>query len=126
MKSITMLLFLLFYVMVNSQSAEIAGLDTINFIDKNGNKKGKWVIKGMHYYTGRTKVVSEFRPDQVVETGMYVNNRKEGVWIEYHKNGKMRRKLTYINGVLNGEAAFYDETEKILKEGAFKDNKWIQ
>jgi antitoxin component YwqK of YwqJK toxin-antitoxin module len=94
--------------------------DTINKTDINNYKVGKWVLKGMH------KTGSGYSPQQIIETGNYVNNRKDGVWIEYYKNGKMRNKLTYVNGTLNGRAVFYDEKEKILKEGAFKNNKWVQ
>ncbi len=121
-------LFLLFlsFGSAKSQSCEIVGYDTINMIDKKGYKKGKWVIKGMHYFTGRTKTISGYRPDQTVETGIYNNNRKEGIWEEYYSNGKMRSTLTYVNGVLEGPATFYNSDGKVMKEGSFKGNKWVQ
>lgn len=122
------IIFLLFlcFGSASAQSYEIESIitsDTINKVDIKGYKVGKWVIRGKH------KLKPEhltFPMEQIVETGNYLNNRKDGVWIEYYKNGKMRNKLTYVNGILNGPAAFYNEKEVVLKEGSFKDNKWVQ
>ncbi len=115
------IIFLLFICVCSAkaQTSEIVAVDTINKIDIKGYKVGKWVIKGKH------KPGSGYAIEQTIETGMYMNNRKEGVWIEFYKNGKMRTKLTYVNGTLNARALFYDETEKVRSQGAFKDNKWL-
>ncbi len=95
------------------------GRDTINYINYKGYKVGKWVLRGKH------KPTSGFPLDQKIEMGNYVNNRKDGIWIEYYKNGKERSKLTYVNGVLEGDAIFYSSDGKISSQGKFKGNKWV-
>jgi antitoxin component YwqK of YwqJK toxin-antitoxin module len=124
-------LFLLFlsFGSARAQSFEMdeTPVDTINKIMRNGSKEGKWVIKGKHYNYGLKKEAYRgFQPEQTIETGMYKNNRKEGMWEEYYKNGKLRNKLTYVNGVLEGAAVFYNIDGKVLKEGNFKGNKWVK
>lgn len=93
---------------------ESNGKDTVNVIDHKGNKRGLWITRSAGYGS------------VPLEKGIYKNNRKEGVWEEYYKNGKMRSKLTYSNGVLEGPAAFYNTDGKVMKEGSFKGNKWVQ
>lgn len=105
-----------------SQTFEVVGVDTINSIDRHNQKQGKWIIQGTHDIK---KIKAGYQPYQTIEKGMYLNNRKEGVWIEYYKNGKERSKLTYVNGVLEGDAAFYNTDGTILKQGEFKGNKWV-
>ena len=116
-------LSILFFCVFNckSQSSELSamGKDTINKIDKQNQKQGKWIIRS------RDKRETCFSPQQISESGQYINNRKNGLWIEYYCDSKIRNKLTYVNGVLEGYAVFYNTDEKILKEGYFKNNKWI-
>lgn len=130
-------LFLLFlsFGSARSQSYEISSgikTDTINKLTYKGFKEGKWILKGKHkdYFKGKYSLPKSFYEgypsEQIIETGIYENNRKEGVWEEYYKNGKMRSKLTYANGVLEGPAVFYNTDGKIMKEGSFKANKWVQ
>jgi antitoxin component YwqK of YwqJK toxin-antitoxin module len=127
LKTAIIILFLLFcFTKTQAQSFELSnnGKDTVNRIDFYGYKQGKWNIKAD--YQNVSKIREGFQPGQTIETGLYLNNRKEGEWLEYYRNGKMRNKLTYVNGVLEGPAAFYATDGKILKEGGFKANKWIQ
>lgn len=129
-----LLLLLLNFGSASAQSFEmeiplsgVVKFDTINKISRNGLKEGKWVIKGKHYGYGTIKdAYRGFQAEQIIETGMYVNNRREGEWIEFHITGKMRSKLTYVNGALDGPATFYDEKGNVLKAGSFKENKWVQ
>lgn len=121
----SLFLFCLFWaitsgIKVQAQSYEVVKHDTINILDRNNFKTGWWVIRG------KNKPKTCYHMDQKIEEGNYVNNRKDGVWIEYYCNSNMRSKLTYINGVLNGYAVFYDEKGHVLKEGAFKNNKWVK
>ena len=37
---------------------------------------------------GRWLFVTEYKPITVVETGLYVNGNREGLWLSYHKNPK--------------------------------------
>ena len=103
------------------QSFEVIQTDTINRIDIRNQKQGKWVIHG---YNRATKKLICTNSNQIVEEGLYINNRKSGIWIEYYCNSKKRSELTYVNGVLEGKAIFYSSDGKIIKEGKFKGNKW--
>ena len=105
-----------------TQSCELDtyGTDTINKIDLKNQKQGNWRVQGKH------KPKACYNPDQLIETGHYLNNRKTGIWIEYHcKGGKMRSKLIYVDGVLDGAATFYNEKGEVLETGMFKSNKWV-
>ena len=120
-----LLLFCFIYLMTSkvnaqAQTFEIVGKDTVNMIDIHNYKTGKWVVRGHH------KKHTCFKREQIIEEGNYVNNRKDGVWTEYNCNSNVRSKLTYVNGVLDGNAVFYDEKGKVIKEGAFKNNKWVK
>ena len=105
-----------------AQTFEVIGVDTLNKIDMHNQRVGKWVIRGKHQLT---KIKGGYQSESKIEEGMYINNRKNGLWIEYYRNGKERSKLTYVNGVLDGDAIFYNTDGKILKEGKFKGNKWV-
>jgi antitoxin component YwqK of YwqJK toxin-antitoxin module len=62
-------------------------IDTINKIDRFNQKQGKWVIRGKHLPKNAKKC---FEMGQVIEKGIYLNNRKTGTWTEYYCNGKTR------------------------------------
>lgn len=97
-------------------------IDTINKIDGFNQKQGKWVVRGKHLPKKAKKC---FEMGQVIEKGVYLNNRKTGIWTEYYCNGKARSELTYVNGVLEGSAIFYNMDGSVLKKGSFRANKWV-
>jgi len=106
---------------------------------RNGKKDGLW----KHYSRGA-------KPWEVCEKGYYVNGKEEGKWIfyradgechcffsngkrngvslEFEKNGKLASKMFYKNGKLNGHAIYYENGKPIM-EGDWKDGKehgvWI-
>ena len=54
-----------------------------NGYDSNGKKTGKWVFKGKdHPRSGYATY------DTKVEEGNFIQGRKEGMWIKYHKRRK--------------------------------------
>jgi len=119
---ISFIFIMSFSFQTKAQSFEIITVDTLNRIDIHNQKQGKWEIRGIHILKqGHTR----YKPDQKIEEGMYLNNRKEWIWIEYYPNGKRRNLLTYKHGILDGHAVFYNTDGKILKEGKFKGNKWV-
>lgn len=119
---IGLLFFCSFLNSIKAQSCEVEwrNHDTINKISVQGFKEGIWRISGKH------KPKLGYPIEQVIETGYYLNNRKTGVWKEYFKNGKQRSELTYVCGLLEGPATFYDQTGKVIKQGSFKANKWVR
>jgi antitoxin component YwqK of YwqJK toxin-antitoxin module len=102
-----------------SQSSELSGTDTINKIDIDGKKQGKWILMGKH------KPGTCFQPEQKAEEGKYQDNRKLGPWIEYYCNSNMKNKLTFTNGRPDGYAIMYHENGKISEEGNWKNNRWV-
>lgn len=91
-------------------TCEVIKGDTLNRTDFAGEKQGRWVItKGVvvtktvqSAYTGQaglhTKVVKELEWLKL-EEGMYVNNKKEGVWKSFHPSGSLKYSILYKNSV---------------------------
>lgn len=59
--------------------------DTLNRVDVNNRKHGRWIILGK-----TSREAHGFAPDAIVEEGEYSNNRKIGVWKTYWPNGNIR------------------------------------
>ena len=121
-KFILILIFISSIGAAQSQSWEINpvnGKDTINKIDTEGKKQGKWVLFGKH------KPGTCYAPEAKVEEGKYQDNRKAGIWVEFFCNGNMRNKLTFTNGRPDGYAIMYHENGKISEEGNWKNNRWV-
>ncbi len=102
-----------------AQSYEPYKGDSINKIDVDGRKQGKWILMGKH------KPGTCYAPEAKVEEGKYQDNRKKDVWIEYFCNGNMRNKLTFTNGKPDGYAQMFHENGKISEEGNWKNNRWV-
>ncbi len=103
-----------------SQTSELGPKgDTINRIDIDGRKQGKWILMGKH------KPGTCYAPDAKIEEGKYQDNRKKDQWIEYYCNGNMKNKLTFTNGRPDGYAIMYHENGKISEEGNWKNNRWV-
>lgn len=102
-----------------AQSQEVIGKDTVNRIDADGKKQGKWVLLGKH------KPGTCYQAESKVEEGKYDNNRKTGIWVEYYCNGNMKNKLTFVSGRPDGYAIMYHENGKISEEGNWKNQRWV-
>lgn len=116
-------IFLIFFIYQvsqgQSQSYEMNGKDTINLIDFQGKKQGKWIVRGKH------RPGTCYAADQKIEEGKYTDNKKIGKWVEYYCNGNMKNQLTFQNGRPDGHAIMYHENGKISEEGNWKNNRWI-
>jgi hypothetical protein len=93
--------------------------DTINMTDANGKKQGKWILRGTH------KPGSGYSMHQKIEEGLYKNNRKTGLWINYYPNGKIKSEINFEDGKPGGSAKTYYENGKKQEEGTWKSNRWI-
>ncbi|HAN76323.1 MAG TPA: hypothetical protein DCQ31_00415 [Bacteroidales bacterium] len=96
---------------INAQSFEIYNGDTINSVDANKLKQGKWVV-----------FINE---KSVLETGKYSNNLKTGLWIKYWNNGNVQYEINYENGFPRGEVKFYYPSGKLQEQGIWELNKWV-
>lgn len=101
-----------FQLVASSQTSEVYNGETINMTDAEGLKQGKWIK-----FNSNKSVV--------LETGSYVNNKKEDVWKQYYESGKIKTELTYKNNKADGYAKFYYENGNISEEGLWQGNKWV-
>lgn len=74
-------------------------------------KEGKWIV------FGRDQKDAKFEATQVVEIGLYNDNRKEGVWIKYYPNGKKKSEIEYKRGRPSGSFKLFYENGNIEEEG---------
>lgn len=74
--------------------------DTVNMTDALGLKQGYW----KEYDTLR---VAGF-PSLLCE-GWYIDSRKMGPWREYHPNGRLKSRITYMSDKPEGEAEYFNE-----------------
>lgn len=109
---IFLFIFCAFYNL-NSQN------DTLNLIDSIGKKQGHWTLLGKH------KPGTCYPANQIIETGFYKDNKKNGIWKEFFCNGNLKNTLTFESGRPSGPATMYYENGKINETGLFKNNRWI-
>src|SRR5437868_2470168 len=98
-----------------SPSFELNGKDTINKIDAEDKKQGKWIV------TNKIKNLPDYAEDQKVEEGVYTDNKKTGIWKEYYPNGGLKNKITFVNNRPNGYAIMYHDNGKISEEGLWQN-----
>jgi len=121
----SMIIIIIFFIFLTNNILQANELfqsnDTINKIDADGRKQGKWIIFGKH------KPGTCYQPEQKVEEGNYIDNKKNGLWIEYYCNGNLKSKIQYVNGKPDGYCILYYENGKIQEEGQWssKLNRWV-
>lgn len=113
-ESIIQVLLLLSVTMAWGQGTGTA----LNVRDGNNEKQGWWKI---YNEDGKYK---GYEPNQLVEEGEYVNNKKTGVWTKYYPNGNKKHELTFANNVANGYAKIYYRSGQLQEEGIWKTNRW--
>lgn len=104
-----------------AQSYELtgpAGKDTVNLIDINNFKQGKWATRGMHQPT------KGYKGDQLIEEGIYKDNMKIGEWIYYHNNGNIKNKILFVKGSMNGDYFSYHKDGTPFIVGKRNSNYW--
>lgn len=84
--------------------------DTINIINKNGLKQGKWVIS-----------VPELRGEPGYEAeGMFKNGKKEGVWRLYSLSGDLIGVENYLFGGKDGTQQYFTYLGDLVREENWK------
>jgi serine phosphatase RsbU (regulator of sigma subunit) len=104
------------------QSYDIYLGDTVNVIENNNVKQGRWVFLGKDK---KGKTYKFYKSHQLVETGYYEDGKKTGIWKSYHSNGKLEYEILFKNDTASGPAKFYTEDGKILAEGILNGEKYI-
>ncbi len=93
--------------------------DTINYTDDQNKKQGYWV------FTNKQKKLPGYQPNQKVEEGYYVNNKKDGKWVFYYRNGKKKHILFYQDGIPDGKATFFYKNGTVRETGTWRNNRWV-
>jgi len=96
-----------------SQDYNSYNTDTINKLDKVNKKYGWWVF----FFDKTSK--------KIKKEGLYVSNRKQGIWRTYYSNGNIKSIITYKNSRPNGYAKIYYESGNLSEEGIWKGTKWV-
>lgn len=86
-------------------------VESVNQYDENGLKTGFWVIKG--HMVNATK----YKPDQKIEEGHYVANKREGLWKKYHTNGNLKSEINYENNRPFGAYKLFYPSGKLEEDG---------
>lgn len=68
-----------------------------------------------HYYPDKKKYVD----------GNVAENRRDGLWYAYHKDGKVQTKAFYVNGKEEGQYTVYYENGNVRYTGKYKDGKRV-
>lgn len=84
--------------------------DTLNIVDKNGKKQGRWVNK---YEQVRGEPGYE-------EQGFYVDNKKEGQWQIFSLMGDLQAIENYRWGNKNGRSMYFTPFGQPLREESWK------
>ena len=84
--------------------------DTLNAIDKNDMKQGKWVI---HVDALRGEPGYE-------EEGVYVKNNKEGIWRKYSLTGDIIAVEFYKRGGKDGLQQYYTYLGDLIREESWR------
>jgi len=80
--------------------------DTLNAIDKNGMKQGKWVVH-----------VEELRREHgYEEEGIFVNDKKEGVWRKYTLQSDLIAVENYKYGGKDGVSQYFTPLGEMVRE----------
>jgi len=93
------------------------------------NHKVKAVIK--HDPSGNRSVANMYHDNgSIMGIGIYRNEKKDSVWLNYGPSGRLSNSETYKNGVLHGEKIIYfvpedpnDKTQRIASKQTFIDGK---
>jgi hypothetical protein len=112
-------LFLVFFVATvgNCQT------DSLNQFNENGQRSGYWII---YSHMNLDKGYADCDSCKI-EEGTYINDRKEGVWTKYYKDGiNPRLQGTYIDNRPNGNYTKFDLNGSIIEEGNFTPGKRVE
>ncbi|HEY5370391.1 MAG TPA: hypothetical protein VIJ75_15515 [Hanamia sp.] len=80
--------------------------DTLNAIDNNGLKQGKWVV---HVDPLRGEPGYE-------EEGVFVNDKKEGYWRKFSLMGDLIAYESYKNGDKDGKSEYFTNLGDLIRE----------
>lgn len=94
--------------------------DPKNFVDENGRKQGKWL------HLGKEQPDKGYPEDGKISEGTYLNDRRDGKWILYYKDGSTpRTEGEYKNNRPNGPFTHYHPNGTVREKGTFSKQRYI-
>ena len=109
------LLFILSLIALSgtAQSGMTFGGETVNVVDRDSLKQGKWY----YFYDSLQTIVSC--------SGTYIDNKRQGVWTEYYRNGNRRSEISYQDNHKYGLMKSFYENGNLAEEGYWDGQHWV-
>ncbi|MDG1333202.1 MAG: hypothetical protein P8P74_12785 [Crocinitomicaceae bacterium] len=93
--------------------------DTLNHKDRHGQKQGRWI------FYGKDRPPAGYPTNGKIEEGVYDSDRKEGLWIKYWEDGiTPKLKGTYVQNRPNGAYWKYHRNGNLKEQGEFRRNRY--
>lgn len=90
-----------------------------NFVDESGRKQGKWV------HLGKEQPEKGFPEDGKISEGTYLDDRRDGKWIIYYKDGLTpKTEGEYKNNRPNGPFIQFHPNGAIREVGTFSKQRY--
>jgi antitoxin component YwqK of YwqJK toxin-antitoxin module len=92
-----------------------------NQTDESGRKQGKWI------HLGKEQPEKGFPEDGKISEGTYRDDRRDGLWIFYYKDGVTpKTEGEYKNNRPNGPFIQYHPNGAIKEKGTFEKQRYIE
>ena len=100
-------------ITVSKKPNQTTSKDSINQTIE-GKKEGYWVIYG------KMRNLPDYKPDGIIEEGLFKTSRKQGLWKKYYPDGTMKSEIKYVNGRPMGEFITYHPNGQVEEQGNWK------
>ncbi|MGM0479892.1 MAG: toxin-antitoxin system YwqK family antitoxin [Bacteroidota bacterium] len=92
----------------------------INQKDEKGRKQGKWI------FFGKDKPEKGYPMEGKISEGTYENDRKNGHWIMYYKDGETpKTEGEFVNNRPNGPFVRYHPNGEVKEQGTFNKRRYV-
>lgn len=98
----------------SSQKAQAYAGDTLNMIDASGYRQGYWKVTAE-----MAKQEGFLVPMSIVTEGRYIDDKREGVWVEYYPSRTKKAERSFKNDKLNGVTKLFYETGNVMSETTY-------
>ena len=96
--------------------------DTINVIDINHQKQGRWIYFGKDL---KETQYGEYKENQIIAEGFYRNDKFFGTWKTYHPNSKIQSEIIFKDNEPSQYAKFYHFDGYLIADGNIKNREFI-
>ena len=110
------------------KNGELHGRKVVFYIPFDPNDKSRLASNVYNYVNGKLDGPTKelFENQKVKSKGQYKDNRKVGVWVDYHFGGRRRNTIRYYKGRRHGWCFTYDQTGKELNRVYFYFGKKLE